>query len=64
MKPKMKALGTERLKLTYDNLLSRFAFKFNLRRYSKVVKHIERWDVEPGKVVVGQSKSYPPCHPP
>ena len=30
----------------------------------KVVKHIERWDVEPGKVVVGQSKSYPPCHPP
>jgi hypothetical protein len=63
MKPKMKALGTERLKLTYDNLLSRFAFKFNLRRYSKVVKHIERWDVEPGKVVVGQQQIIPAVSP-
>jgi hypothetical protein len=25
----------ETLKLQYDNLLSRFAFKFNLRRYNK-----------------------------
>jgi len=31
MKPKLKAPGTKRLKLTYDNLLSNFAFKFSLR---------------------------------
>jgi hypothetical protein len=34
MKSKLKAPGTERLKPKYDNLLSRFAFKFNLRRYN------------------------------
>ena len=32
MRSKLKAPGTERLKLKYDNLLSNFAFKFNLRR--------------------------------
>jgi hypothetical protein len=36
IKPKLKAPGTKRLKLTYDQLLSSFAFKFNLRRYNKV----------------------------
>ena len=35
MKPKLKALGTKRLELKYDGLLSRFAFKFKLRRYTK-----------------------------
>jgi hypothetical protein len=35
IKPKLKPLRTERLKLTYENLLSSFAFKCNLRRYSK-----------------------------
>ena len=35
MKPTLKAPGTKRLKLKYDNLLSSFAFKFNLRRYTK-----------------------------
>ena len=36
MKPMLKAPATtgKRLKLEYDNLLSRFAFKFNLRRYN------------------------------
>ena len=34
MKCKLKAPGTERLTLQYANLVSRFAFKFNLRRYS------------------------------
>jgi len=34
MKSMLKAPGTERLKLTYDNPLSSFAFNFNLRRYS------------------------------
>jgi hypothetical protein len=34
LKPKLKALGTQPLKLEYDELLSEFAFKFNLRCYS------------------------------
>ena len=33
MKSKLKAPGTKCLKLKYDNLLSSFAFKFNLRHY-------------------------------
>ena len=35
VKSTLKALGTEQLKLEYDGLLSRFAFKFNLRRYTE-----------------------------
>ena len=34
-KPVLKAPGTKRLKLTCDELLSNYAFKFNLRRYIK-----------------------------
>ena len=34
MKSILKAPGTKRLKLTYDNLLSNVAFNFNLRRYT------------------------------
>ena len=34
IKPTLKAPGTKRLKLKYDELLSSFAFKFNLRRYT------------------------------
>jgi hypothetical protein len=37
MKPKLKPPGTKRLKLNYDEPLSTFAFKFNLRRY---IKHV------------------------
>ena len=42
----MKTPGTKCLKLTYDELLSNFAFKFNLRRYSmgrfsKITKFVE-----------------------
>jgi len=33
IKPTLKAPVNKRLKLEYDELLSRFAFKFNLRRY-------------------------------
>ena len=33
-KPMLKAPKTKRLKLTYDKLLSSFAFNFNLRRYT------------------------------
>jgi len=36
MESTLKAPGTKRLKLKYDNLLSSFAFKFNLRRYTPV----------------------------
>jgi len=32
IKPTLKAPGSKRLKLKYDNLHSSFAFKFNLRR--------------------------------
>jgi len=38
MKPTLKAPETKRLKLKYDELPSNFAFKFNLRRYSTVVR--------------------------
>ena len=34
IKPTLTAPGTKRLKLQYDSLLSNFAFKFNLRRYT------------------------------
>ena len=34
IKPTLKAPGTKRLKLVYDGLLSSFAFKFKLRRYT------------------------------
>ena len=34
IKPVVKAPRSERLKLKCDDLLSRFAFRFNLRRYS------------------------------
>jgi len=37
MKSILKAPGTKRLKLNYDELLSIIAYKFNLRRYTKVV---------------------------
>ena len=34
IKPSLKAPGIKLLKLKYDKLLSNFAFKFNLRRYT------------------------------
>jgi len=33
IKPVLNAPGTKRLNLKYDEVLSNFAFKFNLRRY-------------------------------
>ena len=36
-KPTLKAPGTERLKLKYEELLSNFGIKFDLRRYIKDV---------------------------
>jgi len=37
-KPALKAPGTKRLKLKYDEPLSNFAVKFMLRRYSEVLQ--------------------------
>ena len=37
IKPTLKAPGTMRLKLKYGKLLSSFAFRFNLRRYTEGV---------------------------
>ena len=34
VKPKFKPNGSKRLNLEYDGLLSKFGFKFNLRRYT------------------------------
>ena len=42
IKPTLKAPGTKRLKLTYDGMASKFAFKFNLRRYIKVRRSVRR----------------------
>jgi len=37
IKPKLKPPGTTLLKLNCDILLSTYAFKFNLRRYTEVL---------------------------
>jgi hypothetical protein len=37
IKPTLKAPGIKQLKLYYDELLSKFAFNSNLRRYTVVV---------------------------
>jgi hypothetical protein len=39
IKPKLKAPGTERLRLKYEELLSNFGLKCNLRRYIKASVH-------------------------
>ena len=36
IRPTLKAPGTKRLNLKYDELLSEVAFKFNVRRYNSV----------------------------
>ena len=53
MKPELKAPGTNLLTLHYDEPLSTFAFKFNLRRYNMAAfvgaplvapKKVNGWD--------------------
>ena len=39
IKPTLKAPGTERLKLKYEEQLSNFGFKFKFRRYSMATEH-------------------------
>ena len=41
IKPTLKAPGTKRLKLEYYEMLSRFAFEFNLRRCTQVAPREE-----------------------
>ena len=38
--PTVKAPGSKRLKLTHEEPLSKFAFKFSLRRYTKAINII------------------------
>jgi len=38
IKPTLKALGIKLLKLRYEELLSKIAFKFNLRRYTMAAR--------------------------
>jgi hypothetical protein len=42
IKPKLKAPGTQRLKLKHAKPLSSFAFNFNLRRYIVDVPFFDR----------------------
>jgi len=42
IKPELRLPGTKRLKLKYDGPLSKFAFKFNLRRSTKAATTIRR----------------------
>jgi len=43
IKPTLKAPGTKHLKLKYDEPLSKFAFKFNLRRYAEARERLAAW---------------------
>jgi hypothetical protein len=42
IKPTLKAPGSKRLKLEHVNLLSNFAFRFNLHRYSQGLEELTR----------------------
>jgi len=48
MKLKLKAPGTQRLKLKYDELLSSFAFNFNLSHYVALDYEVAVTDVAAG----------------
>ena len=54
--PKLKPPGTKHLKLKCDILLSDFAFKFNLRRYSKVTFRLlnKKWGAIYGGAKAGR----------
>ena len=44
----LRAPGTERLKLNYEELLSNFGFKFKLRRYNKELEKLSTMRVKDG----------------
>jgi len=42
IKPTLKAPGSKRLKIKRDKLVSRFAFNFNMRRYTEALERTAR----------------------
>ena len=58
IRPTLKAPGTQRFKLKYDQLLSillEFAFKFNLRRYAEAIaQYTESINRDPMNAKVGR----------
>jgi hypothetical protein len=58
IKPTLTAPGTKRLNLEFDELLSSFAFKFSLRRYT-LAKHTDV-DASPFNIAVSATApAYP-----
>jgi len=55
--PTLKALGTKRLKLKYDGLLSSFAFNFVLRRYTSGDALVQRSDSSMGNTGINRPRS-------
>jgi len=62
IKPTLKAPGSKRLKLNCDELLSSFAFKFNVRRYTSVGDRIPYVIVKAAKNAKGWEKSEDPIY--
>ena len=56
IKPTLKAPGTKRLKLKYEQLLSTVGFNFNLRRYNK-----DAFENEIRQVLGRALQSFPDC---
>jgi hypothetical protein len=62
IKPTLKAPGSKRLKLRYDEPLSKFAFNFNLRRYSAETA-LEYLMKSPPKLQQGKAVHVDPIKP-
>ena len=61
MNTKLKAPGTKRLKLTFVKVISicfRFAFNFNLRRYTMVLRHCPGLKFLDGKEVTMEERDH------
>jgi len=59
IEPKLKAPVPKRLKLQYDNLLSSFAFNYNLRRYTVAITVDSYGDVFVADYLVCRSRLTP-----
>jgi len=58
-KPELKAPGVNLLKLKYDDLLSSFAFKSNLRRYSWDLGEVDVTDADFSEAVIDRYQAGP-----